>query len=1158
MYLKKVEICGFKTFADKTDLTFAPGISGIVGPNGCGKSNLIDAIRWCLGETRASSLRCSNMKELIFAGTTTRQSSGMSEVSLTFDNSQNVLPIEYAEVTVTRRMFKTGESVESEYFINKNQCRLKDIKDLFLDTGIGPDGYSIIEQDKVKFLTTAKPEDRRSFFEEAAGVARYKVRREEALRKLEKIDADMGRLSDSLEIHKEQIEHLDKAAKKAKEYQKYQEDLAKHEVAALVSHIKYGKLQIEKTREVLEPKFKEFEISNTTLTQTDAEILDVRMELDAKNNEYVNVNSDLGNLKAQISACDQKIQHALARIAEISDEQEELTHEIEISKQKSDQMSQKLNYSTDNTGDSSVNLEISKLENTYKEKGEAYNLIRSKMVEFEAKEDEVRAKIVEIENEKESEINFKSQSTENKIRLDSEIESIGRMIKRLEEEVEPSNVEIANLEQDLISLKEDIDSSASKKQEFENKIKESEESIAALKKNLAQCKNELSADISRIETLKEFDQKDPIRASINAVLSLGTAKGPIGRIINAKEGKEHVVICALGDKLNYLICQTAQDAERSIEFLEDNNLHRLSFIIAEKINDVSRFLPSSLPAGHNELIEFLQYNSEYEKVISFLCSDMIIFKNKIYSSVIVSGGVELTNGKPILIEDQIKKLNEKVQATNQKIAEISVENGQLEAELANLRFEKSTLDNNSVRLKAQFEVKEDQIEEKRQAIRNNIEEIASHKAEIEPKITELSTISEKLSIFEDKIAAFENQKNVLEEELKAIEASAISIKDDEERALELMMNAHSELDKKVSEFENNQKGRQDILDSIESFKYQVQVSENKLSQNSEKLADLTNIQETETEKMQKFLKEQEEKETQIQVLLNEREELQTAIDLKSDQVRLLRAKTDTLKSELDAIQVDLKNFEFQSEDLKKRLFETYCKEYEVIKDEFDGVEANATEISRLKRKMELLGPVNLAAQEEYDALEKRYNFILTQQSDLLKAKEDLLEVVKKTNESTIGNFKKTFEAVRENFKGVYKKLFGGGEADLMLTDENNLLECGVDIRAQPPGKKSQNISLCSGGEKSLTSVALLFAFFMVKVSPFCILDEVDAPLDVTNVGKYNAIVREFSQKTQFLIITHHNRTAEISDVLYGVTTEGKGVSKIFSIKMIKQDSNVSQ
>jgi len=1151
MYLKKVEICGFKSFADKTLLNFEPGITAIIGPNGCGKSNISDAIRWCLGEQRAKSMRSSQMQEVIFGGTQTRATTGMAEVSLTFDNSQNVLPIDYSEVTVTRRLFRSGES---EYFINKTQCRLKDVRDLFLDTGIGSDGYSIIEQGKVDFLTTAKPDDRRELFEEAAGVAKYKVRREETLRRLEKIDADMSRLSDALAIHKQQITALDIAAKKAKQYKKFQEELAKYEVAALVQHITYGNSEIDRLKKELDPKIKEFEINNTAVAQLDAEIQDMRLSLDDKNEAYVNINRDLSEIKTQIGISDQIIQHSAQRESEIRAEQERLSHELETNREKVAQYEAQL--SSINTDDGSLAAETGFLEKTYKEKESRYNEIKAKLVEKEAREAAIRVRLSELEEDKESQINKKAELSEVKIHLDAETASLQRIIARLESEIEPTNQEIARIEYELAQANQELLSFESKKEEINKTVQENEGKTDALENRLSEYKETLASNDSRIETLKEFDQQDPIRSAIRAVLSLGNvARGPVSSLFDADADKDELIASALGEKLNYLVCGDTQKAEQAIQFLEDNGLCRLSFIVEDKVPQIQSSSAMGLPMGFTELIKHMRYSPEDEKIIRFVCANAIVSGNKVYGNVIVQGGGKSSFEKPVLIEDQIKKLQEKSEEARKNIASVQAEIEAISEYQINSRLEKERFGFEAVKIRTQAESRQAQIEEKRNDIKNTVEEINRHKEEINVKTGELGSFEEKLTIFDNRIAEIEHEENGLYEELKNTENDVSAAKQEEADIAPVMMEARSAWDKKAAEMENKQRGREYILDNISNIKQQIEYAVNKTAEDGARLSELLTTQETETLKIQQHYEEQAKKEAEMQLSLSDKQSLQDAINAKSDVWHETRNKADALNAEMNDMQVDLKNFEFQKSDLEKRLVETYGKSYEEIKNDFDGVEVNHEEIAKIKRKMESLGSVNLAAQEEYDALEQRYNFLLTQQQDLLKAKDDLHEVIKKINQSTIENFKMTFDVVRNNFRELYRKLFGGGEADLMLTDENNLLESGVDIYAQPPGKKLQNISLCSGGEKALTAVALLFAFFMVKPSPFCILDEVDAPLDDANVGRYIAMIKEFAAKTQFLVVTHNKRTMEMADILYGVTMEEHGVSKIISVRMNKQDEN---
>jgi chromosome segregation protein len=1143
--LKKVEICGFKSFADRTILDFEPGITAIIGPNGCGKSNISDSIRWCLGEQKARSMRSSNMQEVIFGGTQTRATTGMAEVSLTFDNSQNVLPIDYSEVTVTRRLFRSGES---EYFINKSQCRLKDIKDMFLDTGIGSDGYSIIEQGKVDFLTTAKPEDRRELFEEAAGVAKYKVRREETLRRLEKIDVDMGRLSDALAIHGDQIKALDIAAKKAKQYKKYQEELGKYEVAALVQHIKYGNEEIERLKKDLDPKIKEFESNNTVLAQTDVEIQEMRLSLDEKNESYIGLNRELSDIRTNIAISDNTIQNSSQRENEIRAEQERLSQELEINREKVFQYEVQL--SSIDTDDGTLSAETESLEKSYKEKEQQYNIVKSKLSDAQSKESSIRARLAELADGKETQINLKAELSETKIHLDAEASSLQRIISRLESDIEPSNLEIANIESELAAANESLQNFESKKEEINKNVLENEAKIDALEDKLSEYKESLASNASRIETLKEFDQQDPIRSSIRAVLNLGAARGPVSSLIDADDDKDELIASALGEKLNYLVCDSSENAEAAIRFLEENGLSRLSFIVSEKISD-THSSPVGLPAGYTELIKYIRYSPENEKIIRFVCSSAIVSGNKIYGGVIVQGGGKTAFEKPVLIEEQIKKLQEKSEEIKQNVLSTQSEIEKISDYQINSKLEKERFGFESVKIKTQVESKQAQIEEKRADIKSTVEEINRHKEEISAKNAELGSFNDKIAVYDGQLSRIEDEENGIYSELKNLEDEIISLRKEEELAAPVMMEARSAWDKKAAELENRHKGKQYILDNIENIKGRIEYAVNRTAENEAKLSEILTLQETETVKVQQLYEEQAKKESEIQLSLNDKEGLQESIDSKTNEWHELRGKVDALNGEMNSMQVDLKNFDYQKSDLEKRLLETYGKPYEEIKNDFDGVEVDNEEIARIKRKMESLGSVNLAAQEEYDALEQRYNFLLTQQQDLLKAKDDLHEVIKKINQSTTENFKKTFDMVRGNFRELYRKLFGGGEADLMLTDENNLLESGVDIYAQPPGKKLQNISLCSGGEKALTAVALLFSFFMVKPSPFCILDEVDAPLDDANVGRYNAMVKDFAAKTQFLVVTHNKRTMETADILYGVTMEEHGVSKIISVRMNK-------
>ena len=1149
MYLKKVEVFGFKSFADKTVLEFEPGITAIIGPNGCGKSNISDAIRWCLGEQRAKSMRSAQMQEVIFGGSQTRQRSGMSEVSLTFDNSQNILPIEYSEVTVTRKLFRSGES---EYFINKTQVRLKDIKDMFLDTGMGSDGYSIIEQGKVDFLTTARPEDRRELFEEAAGVAKYKARREETLRRLEKIDIDMSRVADSIGIFKDQIKALDIQAKKAKQYQKYKEELSKYEVAALVRDITYGISEIEKLESDLDPKFKEFEAGNTMVSQIGAEIDELRLNLDDKNEAFVALNNELSNIKSEITVCDMIVKSATERENELRNEQETLLLETQANREEVERLKEQLKNI--NTDDGSLAVEAQNLEKVYQDIEAQYNSVKAKLADAQIKESEMRREIETIGQQKDEAVNSKAELFETKNSLDTEAASLKRIIERLESDIEPSNNEIARLEAELSAAKESIFSIEAKKAEIDKTVLENESKINALENDLAKNKEELASIQARIETLKEFDQQDPIRSSIRAVLSLGSARGPVSSLIDADEDKEQIVASALGEKLNYLVCKTSQDAETSIKFLEENGLSRLSFIVEDKITQTPASAPLGMAHGWTELIKYLKFSNEDADIIKFVCSNALVSGSKIYGNAIVQGGSKVSFEKPVLVEEQIKKLTEKASGIVNKISSIQSEISSINDFHTNSSLEKNTLGNEIIKIKVQIDSRQAQIEEKRSDIQSYVDEISKYKEEIKSKSAELESFNDKIAVYDETLSSLEERENKLSEEIKNTESEILTVRQEEETLLPSLTQARSAWDRKSAEVSNRQQGQQFLLDNITNRERQIETAVVKTAENETKISEALTQQETETLKVQQLHEERAKKESEIQLVLNDKEALENTIEEKNEAIYELRNNVSNLNAQVNEMQVTLGTFKAQKENLEKRLLEDYEKTYDTIKDELASVEVNDEEIRRIKRKIEELGAVNHAAQEEYDALEQRYNFLVTQQQDLAKAKEDLHEVIKKINNSTIENFQKTFDVVRGNFRELYRKLFGGGEADLKLVDENNLLETGIDIFAQPPGKKLQNISLASGGEKALTAVALLFAFFMVKPSPFCILDEVDAPLDDANIGRYITMIREFAAKTQFMVVTHNKRTMEMADVLYGVTMEERGISKIISYRMKKEEN----
>ena len=1144
MYLKKLELCGFKSFADKTVLTFEKGVSAIIGPNGCGKSNISDSIRWCLGEKRTKSMRTKAMQDVIFGGTKTRSAAGMAEVTLVFDNSQNMIPIDYSEVAITRKLFRSGES---EYFINKTQCRLKDIIDLFLDTGIGTGGYSIIEQNKVEELVMANPETRREFFEEAAGVAKYKVRREDTLHRLKNIEIDLSRLEDSLKIFEGQIKQLDQQAKKAKQCKKYKEDLAKYEIAEVVNNLARGYEEIEKLKTQIEPKVREYETTNVTLHQLEAEQQDLRLAQTENNEKYIALNSEFSDLKTESALADANIKNLQQKDADLIQEQDRLRVEIEDAQEKI------LKYEEDlknvNTADDGIEAEVEKLKQETEAKLEKYNSIKQQVTDLETQEDQSRTKLDDIDQKKDTLINSKTSIIQEQADAGATVASIDRNIERLNNDVAPANQEIAAFEQKLQEAQNSLKEIETKVEASKQVVLNIDTEIESLKDKEIEYNKRIAGLESKISTIKEMDAENPIKAAINAVKSLGYIKYSVGEIISPDLDRIDIVANALGDKIDYLICDTMQQAEDAIKYLLDNNLCKLSFLVSENIPKdivVQKSTDSAI-----ELFKMLNCLPEYENVGKFISDGIFINNNKIYSKAVVSGGAKNVSDKPVLVEEQIKKIQKEIESAKQELENLSKEIDNKEDTKLNISFEDRDNNNLKIRIGAQIENLQETIKQRKADISDTATEIENLQKEKVEKQQILDTVNEKIADIDQQLSDMETESITLNETLGKVEQEIDALRNQEEQANQEYIDSSNNYERRKSDLEHRATGQKYITDNIDNLKSQIEQKTNRTAEIETELQNIQTTQGTETSNIQKYSEAMTQKETELQIVIGDRDRIQGEIDAKEAVISETRTKVAQLNDEVNALQSDQRSYNTQKEFLENQIKETYGKTYEEIKDQYIGVEVDKEEIARLKKKIESFGAINWSAEEEYESLSQRYDFIQSQQKDLLKAKQDLEETIKKINETTIVNFKKTFDAVRENFRILYKKVFGGGDADLILTDENNLLESGVDIKAQPPGKNVKNIMQCSGGEKAFTAVALLFSFFMVKPSPFCILDEVDAPFDDANVGRYNNIIREFAQKTQFMVVTHNKRTMEMADTLYGVTMEQQGVSKIISVRMNK-------
>jgi len=1169
LYFKRLEIFGFKSFADKIIIDFEPGITCIVGPNGCGKTNIVDAIRWVLGEQSARQLRAGKMEDIIFNGSRTRKPLGIAEVSLSLDNSQNILPIEYREVTVTRRLFRSGES---EYYINKTPCRLKDITELFLDTGMGTDTYSLMEEKKINFILNSKPEERRTIFEEVAGVMKYKWRKEEALRKLESTQANLMRLSDIIAEVKRQINSLDYQARKARQYQKYKEELKLFEIRRLLRN--YTKLKEESTRgeENLGSLSSQVERLNSECKQKENSTLQLRLQLKEKEEGLVKIQRELFSISSEISRFEDRLLWRKERMEEIEGERAQLMEQIENSSNKIILLDEKISQ-TEKESEKLVK-QLEEIEVAFSSKEKILRTLTERLVHLSGSLEERKEALVELMN--------KTAHTRNRlISLELDRKSLISRKEKLNTEEKRKGKDREILEREISSKKEELEREKEGLAKIEEKnnllVKEKESFVEKIKQTVNRV-NELQQKYNLKTSLQSSSKLSGKETLVEEILSRGFPGiyGTVESLISFPSEYEAVLERFLGERLQYLVCEDTESALRVIEYLKREKKGYLTFLPIKE-------LPASNPGPvvpreviGTPLLEKVKYENKYRKVMEFLLgnvflvdsltqvegndmrsrqSDEIMGKEIVYitkeGDILTSSGI-LSGGSWESLKDEKKEISQLKKELDEGIAERL----KLEEKL-------SDLNNQLERNYAFFQ--------KAQVTIAQLSEAISQKEELKKRLdSEISLLIDEQNIIEKDISTGATDFEQLSEDLKAGETS---LRDIQEIIKELEKNLHS-----VAEQEKEEKEK---FIELKVLKTQLEEKElnlqsekshleneredllNLIAQRQETLANLeskvTGIEEVKVSG-EKEISSLSESQNKLEIELRKLEEEKEKINQKLQEEETV---WEHKKSELSKIQADLTQERINSNRLSlglNQINEKLTEEFNLSLDEALQMVSQSPsytsedyegDIEKLKQKIETMGPVNLAAPEEYEKLEQRYKFLKSQEDDLIKSSDDLRQVISKIDATTRANFKKTFISVQRNFQKVFTQLFEGGESDLVLTNEAELLETGVDIVAQPPGKKLQNISLLSGGEKALCAIALLFALFMVKPSPFCILDEVDAPLDDANLQRFTGLLKEFVNKAQFIIVTHNKKTMEMSDVLYGITMEEFGVSKLISVKFQK-------
>ncbi len=1188
MYLKRLDIQGFKSFTESTALLFNKGITSIIGPNGCGKSNIADAIRWVIGEQSMKAIRGSKLEDVIFTGTEFRKPLGFAEVSLTIDNSDKILDMEFSEITITRRFFRSGES---EFFINKTPCRLKDINSLFLDTGVGRDGYSIIGQGRIDEILSSRSEDRRHIFEEASGIMKYKVRKEEGIKKLELTKQNILRIEDILHELELQLEPLKEQAETARKYLTLRDKLKDIEINVYIDTIEKLKDRIKKHEDeynsALDNKNALISKSEQVSTHSNErsnmlKVLEDKLEISRKDFYTLEANYEKG--LSEINLNNEKISNFKQSIDRICNEISQLN-------EKSDNISGTINVYKNQLKDLNEKYKTVLAALSMKEK------LREELVSFldesEKSMEEMKTTHIEkldlLSDKKVQIANIKSHIDSIEIRKNNIINEIDK----IELDIEKEKTKKSIIEKNIQTLEEELKGSTSSLDTLIKLKRELDKTFVSENEKRESIKSGIQIKTSRYKMLHEMEQNlegynktvKTFLQACNRIPSLGKGiRGALGQLVSVGKKYETAIEMALGSAIQNIVTETEEDAKAAIEYLKKKNLGRATFLpmssvkgkyLNQKfINEIVN-IPGFLGIGS----DLVKYDTAYKNIILSLLGRVVVVENLdagiaiakrtgysfkivtldgdiLSTSGAISGGSKTTynygilsrsreietlrkdtedlKGKLLLVENSINTIISDLDETSGEIQKI--QSNLKEKEMDRLRYESQLvhINENIKNWTAKIEMLQQehhQNSRQEEEIKNELEKYREEQLKIENDIIRLKEIIDKYQ------EAQRNNISARDEILAEITSYKIQVNSCKENIANIEMN-----------IQNLLKEKEELLDNITCKNKEKEKTKNEIElikeENFRLEKSIKSYQEEKTGKnmeIHRIIEERKVIEEELGETNHIIEEVSKNISLLNEELTRRDVKKAKAESELDAIQNKLWD-EYEL---------TYTNALEFKKD-IGSITRAQNEINEYKNQIKELGYINVVAINEYTKTKERFEFITAQKVDMEDSVEKLNKIIYEINAQMKQQFIENFNLINFNFNKVFKELFGGGMANLRLVDKENVLESGIEIDVQPPGKRLQNMMLLSGGERAFTAIALLFSILLLKPVSFCVLDEIEASLDEANVARFASYIRKLSCKTQFIVITHKKPTMEASDAIYGVTMQEKGVSKVVSMKINKK------
>lgn len=1188
MYLSKLEIFGFKSFAQKTQINFNRGVTSIVGPNGCGKTNVVDALRWCLGEQKSSTLRSDKMENVIFNGTSNRKPMGMAEVSLTIENTKGILPTEYTDVTITRRIFRSGES---EYLLNKNICRLKDITNLFMDTGIGANAYSVIELKMVETILSNKAEERRTMFEEAAGVNKYKLRRRLALRKLDDVKADLMRVNDIVSEVERKVSSLERQAKRADKHNVLNSQLRELEIDLSERELALFNLRINESKISKDENFKkkihfESEISRFEDEIKDASqrLISIENKLKEKRNEITLQTEKIFNVQNSVSLNNER-KNSLAKNKErFLSELEELNTQLERAKTIIEKGSITIadtagqiikNEQEKKTLDHNVEVQLGFLDQKKSALKEQSDLLLEKFKEITGRENELRNTIAILESKQVNikKLNDKIQLLTNTIaKTVGFVEELGNEKGEIQKKISQAEIEYLNQQKEKENLEQQISNLKELELEKRSLIKSIKDKIVFIQ-NLIDNLEGVSKGAKAL-----LDNKSWSKNGSMILADIG----------DSDERHRFAVEAALKNNLNNVLVESLEELKKGIEYLNNNKIGKASFYYPHfdelngkgLLNKLLRFSDKRKAKKLERESGFVIWAGDsikanekwmpfFRKILKNICivrnldtAFSLFARYPSFSFATLNGDFVSKDG--VVEAGSAPRPDDSLFGRKQFLESLSIEFPKHESELISIQKEIEDKENllNAIDLKI--------LSEQGRLLVNDLSNVEKQLAQFE---FEKKKAEDEIEKIQSEIKEHAAESNLLDNKkikLESLLNTEIALRDSEERKRQTLEDEYKDFEKDYNQILNR---RNELSVNIERLVGEKRNTENAIKRADESILSITNsiskrkedieLVSVETEKINneletllKNLTELESVKSTLNSQLGEIElrfqELREEVNSKESSLRVLRKEREAVSETIHNMDITIRELDIKSDNLIDHIKENYSLTLE--KKDFDDLSTfdfkqRTDEVSDLKTKIKNLGPINLVAHSEYEEERERLDFLHRQRDDLVESEKDVIKTIEEINNTAQAQFSETFEKIRSHFINIFRTLFDpGDEADLRIEENADPLEAKIEIIAKPKGKRPTSIELLSGGEKTLTAIALLFAIYLVKPSPFCILDEIDAPLDDANIDRFTRILNEFSVNTQFIVVTHNKRTMEAASALYGVTMQEEGVSKLVSVK----------